>query len=377
MEEDSSENPLASLQYHTLMVLGTEDYAVGRAFQISQLLPEGAGADGQQVLGMGSKEEDQQRSKDAIRNTSNHNDREPSTSGSSNNVFDALRKRERPYGREPSEGGAAATQNGIPPSNFVVSSNQSVNIVSKSSGPPPNSPPVSLEYCSSPVPRFTYPSYDHVRPAAPSSVCPLGGAASRGPTAQAAHLTYRSAGVIFPPLTPQSSLSSGSHLEFSSPASWSSAGSFRTPCVSSISSTESVRPCRRDLVPHCLYSHDKVPSPIPVAAASLGLHPARLRRACLAECASSCSEKTLVGSKPDSARIFGSDWNSESLSPDIADSNPVYENPSELDSEYYYKSPKGKTQQRLQVGWLPAFFVSSRRYAVTKKENMIFKCIKL
>ncbi|MPC13816.1 hypothetical protein E2C01_006563 [Portunus trituberculatus] len=377
MEEDSSENPLSSLQYHTLMVLGTEDYAAARTFQEPQLVPEGGDRDGQEAQGVYGKE-DQQRSKNVMCNNLHH--KEQTSSVSRNNMFDALRQNERQFGLECSESCAISPQNGNPASSFMVTCNQGFDIGKKSSGVPISSPPVSLEYCSSPVPRLIDPSsYDHVRPAAASCLYPPRGAVARGITTQAAHLTYSSAGVFLPSLTPQSSLSSRSHLEFSSPASWSSAGSSRTPCVSSISSTESVWPCRRDLMPHSLYSHDKVPLPIPVSGA-LGLHPARLRKARLAESTSSCSEKTLVGSEPDSARILGSGRNSESLSPDTADSNPVYENPSELDSEYYYKSPKGVTllvEARLcsHVGDLQRpFTASALRSLVRQIQDFIERC---
>ena len=321
------------------MVLGTEDYAAARTFQEPQSLPESGGRNGQEAQGVSGKE-DEQRSKNVMCNTLHHEEPTPSVSS---NMFDALRQNERQFGLECNEGCLVSPQNGNPASSFMVTCNQGFDIGKKSSVVPGSSPPVSLEYCSSPVPRLIDPSsYDHVRPAAASCLYPPRGTVARDIPSQSAHLTYSLAGVILPPLTPQSSLSSGSHLDFSSPASWSSAGSSRTPCVSSISSTESVWPCRRDLMSHSLYSHDKVPLPIPVSGA-LGLHPARLRKARLAESTSSCSEKTLVGSEPDSARILGSSRNSESISPDTADSNPVYENPSELDSEYYYKSPKGKT----------------------------------
>ncbi|KAK3855832.1 hypothetical protein Pcinc_037791 [Petrolisthes cinctipes] len=104
---------------------------------------------------------------------------------------------------------------------------------------------------------------------------------------------------------------------------------------------------------HPLYSHDKVPRPVPVATAfelqnlrryGSSSSSFRRRRLSSSDCASSCcSEKTLVGSQADSGRIFGSGGDSASSPPpDIIDSSPVYENPSELDSEYYYKSPKGK-----------------------------------
>lgn len=342
MEEDGPENPLSSLQYHTLMVLGTEDYAATRTMQGAHGLPQGAGRVGQMQGGDGKAREEQGTRPPAPNTPDVSGVKHSSSFSNNNNVPDALRQRECPAGSDSRETG--------PSPSF-----KDTQALTQGSGTNRRLPggshaaPVSLEYCSSPVPRLTDPAYDHVRgPAAPSP-CPPG-LAPQGPATQASSLTGSSASSLLPSLTPQSSLSSGSHLEFSSPASWSSVGSSRTPCVSSISSMDSVQPCGRDLPPHCLYSHDRVPQPVPVAGASPRPRAARHRRAPrLAECESSSSEKTLVGSKHDSPRVLGSDGNSGSLLPDITDSIPVYENPSELDSEYYYKSPKGKAASAVPV----------------------------
>lgn len=335
MEEDNSENPLSSLQYHTLMVLGTEDYPATRSLQGSPRLPQGTGRDDQRRGGEG-KERETQGSKLAADKLQDVAGVKQVSSVSNNNGPDALRQKECPAGTAP------------PSHNGIETLTQGTDRRRLPGGSP--NAPVSLEYCSSPVPRLTDPAYDHVRgPSAPSP-CPPGVASLPGPASQASSLTGSSSSSLLPSLTPQSSLSSGSHLEFSSPPSWSSVGSSRTPCVSSISSTESVRPCGWDLPPHCLYSHDKVPRPVPVAGALPGPRSSRPRRAPRpADCASSSSEKTLVGSKHDSPRLLRSGGNSASF-PDTTDSTPVYENPSELDSEYYYKSPKGEAT----ADWLVA-----------------------
>lgn len=341
MEEDGPENPLSSLQYHTLMVLGTEDYAATRTLRGLQRHPQGTWNDGQ-MQGEEGKQMDQQGNRLALQNTPHVDGVKQALNFSNSNVPDALRQRECP-------GGSDSKEAGTPPSEALT---QGTDISKKPLGGPSNAP-VSLEYCSSPVPRLTDPAYDHVRgPAAPSP-CPTGGVDLLGPVTPASSLTCSSSSSLLPSLTPQSSLGSGSHLEFSSPASWSSMGSSRTPCVSSMSSTESMRPCGRDLPPHCLYSHDRVPMPVPVAGAAPGSRAARPRRVLRsAECASSSSEKTLVGSRHDSARMMGSGGTSGSLLPDTTDSTPVYENPSELDSEYYYKSPKGKAASgAASAGW--------------------------
>lgn len=337
MEEDGPENPLSSLQYHTLMVLGTEDYPSTRTMPGPQRQRQGAGRDGQMQGGDG-KAREEPGSRGTAPNTPNTAGVKHASSfkNNNNNVPDALRQREYPAGSDSRE---------VCPSPALKDTQaptQGCGTNRRLAGGAPPTAPVSLEYCSSPVPRLTDPAYDHVRRSATASPCPPG-VPPPGPSTQTSSLTGSSGSSLLPSLTPQSSLSSGSHLEFSSPASWSSVGSSRTPCVSSISSTDSVHPCGRDLPPHCLYSHDKVPQPVPVAGASPRPRAARPRRAPRPfDCESSSSEKTLVGSKHDSTRMLGSGGNSGSLLPNIRASIPVYENPSELDSEYYYKSPKGK-----------------------------------
>lgn len=374
--DDIAENPLSSLQYHTLLVLGTEDYAAVKHLHKATATtaaeqPYTQHQEGQHspiyAVKVTTQGKENKHPTDVINNCGDKTD---------DNCLDDVKTQTIRSGTrnmsltEPSESMKSQTKgngvdiplchlNSVPskPNKEAIALTTSSVISGRQMSRAKNSIPaeyphvgvaatVSLEYCSSPVPLLQDPTVNKVSDTS-SSASAQNSVTSVGP------LEYNCVPITFPIVTPESTLSFGSHLGSSS-TSWSTLASSRTPCVSSIfgeelgarasSSSLSCSSCsHRGLPPLPLYSHDTVPAPVPVAAAaSSTLHHARRCRSCLSECASSCSEKTLVGSKADSARIFGSGTDSESLFQDIIDSNPVYENPSELDSEYYYKSPKGK-----------------------------------